>query len=198
MSEGGAESRLSGELSASRRGFAVTILMALTGITFVRSAARVIGRFVFSYRRPADVTLSERGLRISSRTELLGRVLRETETVIPLANLSSVSREVKYPRLGMSAGILALAVGTYVGTGLLVDGVRVPGGSPSLLGLGLAAIALGVVMDFGLNAIPDAIRNTCCLVVEPYRGAALCIQGLEREATDRVLIELATATAENG
>jgi len=182
--------RLTGELGPSPRGPVVSALLALSGIAFLRSALRLAGRLAFAYRRPVELRLSARGVEISHRTELLGRVLRDGETVIPLSNLASISREVRYARLGLYSGLLALVIGTYVGTHLVVDGVRVPGGSPSLLGFGLTAIALGIILDYALAVLWDVVRRTCRLVVTPPRGSALCIQGLDPGETDRVLAEL--------
>jgi hypothetical protein len=195
MADAGAEGRLSGELTSAPSDGLVAVVLAVSGIAFVRGAARVVARLALAYRRPAEVRLSERGLEISYRTEMLGRVLRDRETLIPLSNLSSVTRELKYRRAGLYAGLLAAVVGTYIGSGLLLDGVRVPGGSPSLLGLGLAAIALGVVLDFGLTLLTDTARHTCRVVVVPRHGPKVCIQGLAPEAADRVLAELAKVTA---
>jgi len=182
--------RLSGELGASPRGPVVSVLMALSGISLVRGAARIVGRLAFAYRRPAELRLSDRGVEISHRTELFGRVLRDGETIIPLSNVASISREIRYARLGLYAGLLALVLGTYVGAGLLVDGARVPGGSPSLLGFGLAAIAVGIVLDYALAVLWDVVRRTCRLVVTPQHGRSLCIQGLDPAETDRVLAEV--------
>jgi hypothetical protein len=183
---------LSGELGPTPRGPIGTALFALTGIAFVRGLARVVLRAALAYRRPAHLKLTGRGLEIAQRTELLGRVLRDRETVVPLANLASVSREVRYARVGVYAGLLALVLGTYVGIGFLVDGARVPGGSPSLLGMGLLAIAAGVVLDFVFAVVVDVVRKTCRVVVTPQHGPRLCIQGLDPEAADRALAELAS------
>lgn len=182
--------RLSGELATPPSSAFSSALLVLSGIALVRAALRLTARVAFAYRRPAELRLSDRGIEISHRTELLGRVLRDAETIIPLSNLASISREVRYARLGLYSGLLALVVGTYVGAGLLIDGVRVPGGSPSLLGFGLAAIALGIVLDYGLAVLWDAVRKTCRLVVTPHHGRALCIQGLDPNETDRALAEL--------
>lgn len=184
--------RLSGELAASPRGPIVSALFALSGISLVRATIRITGRLAFAYRRPVELRLSDRGVEISHRTELLGRVLRDGETIIPLSNLASISREIRYARLGLYSGLLALVLGTYVGAGLLVDGARVPGGSPSLLGFGLVAIALGIVLDYALAVLWDVVRRTCRLVVTPQRGPALCIQGLDPSETDRVLAEVSS------
>lgn len=188
----GAETRarLSGELAAPPSSVAVAILLVVTGVSLVRGALRLAGRVAFAYRKPAELRLSERGVEISHRTELLGRVLKDAETVIPLANVASISREVRYARLGLYAGLFALVVGTYIGAGLLIDGVRVPGGSPSLLGFGLVAIALGIVLDYAFAVLWDVVRRTCRLVVVPQHGRAVCIQGLDPTETDKVLSEL--------
>lgn len=182
--------RLSGELAAPPSSVAVAILLALTGVSLVRGALRLAGRVAFAYRKPAELRLSDRGVEISHRTELLGRVLNDAETVIPLANVASISREVRYARLGLYAGLLALVLGTYIGAGLLIDGARVPGGSPSLLGFGLVAIALGIVLDYAFAVLWDVVRHTCRLIVVPQRGRAVCIQGLDPTETDKVLSEL--------
>jgi len=165
--------------------------MALTGVSLVRGTLRLAGRVAFAYRKPAELRLSDRGVEITHRTELLGRVLKDAETVIPLANVASISREVRYARLGLYAGLFALVLGTYIGAGLLIDGTRVPGGSPSLLGFGLIAIALGIVLDYAFAVLWDVVRQTCRLIVVPQRGPAVCIQGLDPSETDRVLGELA-------
>ena len=142
------ETTLSGELMTAPSGLVGTTLLALSGIALVRAAARLVGRAALAYRRPAEVRLSERGLELSHRTLLLGRVLSQGETLIPLANLSSVTREVQYPRLWAVRRSPRTDRRHVRRDRALVDGFRVPGGSLSLLGLGLAAMALGVVLDF--------------------------------------------------
>lgn len=183
--------KLTGELTRAPRGFLTTVLVTVSGIAFVQGAARWLGRIALGYRRPADVQLDTSGLRVWHKLELLGRTLDESETLVPLSNLASVSRETRYARLGLYAGLLALAIGTYVGVGLFVDGVRVPSGSPSLLGLGALLVVLGIVLDYGLSTARSALRNTCRLVVTPRQGRALCIEGLTADAVDAVLAELA-------
>ena len=187
------EVSLAGELTAAPRGAVVAALLVVSGVALVRGAARIVGRVAFAYRQPAELHFSDRGLEIKHRIELLGRVLRDNVTLIPIQNLASITREVRYARIGLYAGLGALVLGTYVGAGLLVDGVRVPGGSPSLLGLGLAAIGLGALVDFLLAVVVDAVRKTCRVVVTPHHGRSLCIQGLDPTETDRVLARVAEA-----
>lgn len=198
MSDAPLISELKGELTAPPRGAVATALVALSGLALVAAGVRLVGRLALGHRRPAHLRLSDRGLEISSRSELLGRVLSESETLIPLSNLSSIAREVRFARLGLYAGLLALVVGTYIGVGLLVDGVRVPGGSPSLLGLGLAAIALGIALDYVLAVVVGAARKKCRVVIVPVHGRPLCVEGLDPAATDAVLATVASTLAGTG
>lgn len=182
---------LAGELVAAPFGVAGTVISTLSGFALVRAAARLVGRLAFAYRRPASLSLDPRGLEVEHRTELLGRVLGRRTLVVPFTNLAAVAREVRYARLGLYAGLVALVVGTYVGVGLLVDGARVPGGSPSLLGMGIAAVGVGIVLDFGLSVAFDAARHTVRIVITPRRGARLCIGGLDPAGADQLLHALA-------
>jgi hypothetical protein len=85
-------------------------------------------------------------------------------------------------------------LGSYLGLGLLVDGVRVPGGSPPLLGLGFLVIALGIGIDFALTSLSDSVRGRCRLVIEPRKGRRLCIGNLQPADADRMLALLAEKT----
>ena len=183
--------RLSGEIASPPRSAIATVLLAVTGILFVAQLARLLGRIALGYRRPATLRLSERGLELAHRTEMLGKVLRDREIVVPMANVSKVTREVRYARAGLYIGLFALVVGSYVGMGLLVDGARVPGGSAPLIGLGVLIIVLGLGIDFGLSALADSARGRCRLVVEPRKGRALCIGALDPTRADAMLTTIA-------
>ena len=184
---------LSGELAPAPHGPVVTALLTVTLLLFALHAGRLIGRFAFSYRKPARLRLSERGLELEQRTEMLGKVLRDRSVVVPLANLARITREVRYARAGMYAGIAALVLGSYLGMGLLIDGLRVPGGSAPLIGLAVLLMVLGLVIDFALSALADPARGRCRLVVVPRKGRAWCISALDAKRADAMLQSLAHA-----
>jgi len=184
---------LAGELTLAPRGPVASVLWLVSGLAAVRAGLELLGRLALSYRRPATLRLSEKGLELSHRTTLLGRTLREGHTLVPLANLGSVTREVRFARLGLYAGLLALSLGTYVGAGLVVDGLRAPGTSPSLLGMGLVAITLGVVLDFLLAVVWDAVKQTSRVVIVQRRGPRLCMRGVDPAQADQVLTSLRAA-----
>jgi hypothetical protein len=182
---------LEGELSPAPKSALLTALLAVTFVLAIAHVSCLIGRYVFSYKRPAKVLLSQRGLEVTYHTELLGKVLRERATLVPLSNLASVTREVRFARLGMYAGLIALVLGSYVGMGLFVDGLRVPGGSATLLGLAVVIVLVGLVIDFILSSLSDTVRGKCRILVIPRTGKAVCIGALSPAEADAVLGRIA-------
>jgi hypothetical protein len=185
---------LLGEVQSPPRGAFVTAVLAVTLVLFLIQLVRLIGRYAFAYRRPAALRLGPQGLELSQRIELMGRVLRDRATVVPLSNLARVTREVKYARAGLYVGLTALTLGTYFGTGLFVDGVRVPGGSGPLLGLAALFVVAGLGVDFILSSGADALRGRCRVVVVPRRGRSLCVTGLDSQRADALLAALTERT----
>ncbi len=187
-------SSLSGELTAAPRHAAWTAILGLTGILAVVWLVKLLGRYALAFKRPAAVRLTSRGLELDHRTEMLGRVLRDRETLVPIDNVAKVTREVRYARAGLYAGLFALAIGLYAGISLFVDGVRVPGSSPSLLGMAFVLVVVGLGVDFGLSSLSDSARGKCRLVVEPRKGKRLCIATLDPSTADAMLARLAEQT----
>ena len=182
---------LEGEAMAAPRGPVVTTILALTGILFAMHALRLVARLALAYRRPAEVSLSDTGIRMRTRTELLGRTLREREHVIVRAGLVRVVREVRYPRAAFYAGLLALAIGSYVGVRAFVDGVRAA--SPSLLLTGLVVVALGIAADFVLGSVLPGGRGRVRVVFVPRVGKALCVGDVDAKRADDALARALTS-----
>ena len=182
---------LSGELVPAPTGPLLTAVLAFTFILPVIVVLRLVGRYALAFRRPAAVGLSERGLELQYRSELLGRVLRERSVLVPLTNIASVTREHRYARAGLYAGLIALVLGSYFGVGLLADGVRVPGGSLPLIGLAVLLIAGGLAVDFLLSNVAVNVRGRCRLVVVPRKGRALCIAEIDPAQADAMLAGVA-------
>jgi hypothetical protein len=178
---------LSGELLPTPFGPVTTAILAVTLVLGAFQLARLVARLAFGYRRPASFTLTERGLELTYRTELLGRVLKERTLLVPLANLASVTREVQYPRAGLYAGLAALVIGTYFGMGLFVDALRVPGGSSSLMAMAVALVVAGLAIDFLLTSGIDGMRGRCHLLVEPRKGRTICIGATDAVQADAML-----------
>lgn len=165
------------------------MLLGVTGLLFVIGFVRILARLVLAYRVPAEVSASSAGVRIRARTELLGRTLRDREIVIGSDALARVVREVRFPRIGLYAGLFALAIGTYVGVGALVDGARVA--SPSLLAWGLLFVAAGVLVDLVLSSVRFGAAGKCRVVLSPRKGHVVCIGGVDPQRADAALASLA-------
>ncbi len=178
-----------GEGASAPRGRLATAFLGLTGLLFVTHALRLGARFALAYRQPAEVSLSEAGIRIKTRTELLGRVIREREEVLVRAGLVRVSREVRYPRAAFYAGLLALAVGSYVGVRAFVDGVRAA--SPSLLLTGLIVISLGIAADFIFGSLVPGARGRVRVVFVPRAGKSHCVADVDAQRAHDALDALA-------
>lgn len=182
---------LQGEVAPGPHGPVALTLLAMTGLLFVARAARLAGRFIVRYRAPAELRIEDSGVTVKTRTELLGRLLRERETHIPKGSLLLVRREVRYPRLPLYAGLFALALGSYLGVSVFVDGVRA--GSPDLLGLGALLFAIGVALDFALTHLIPAARGRCRVLLVPRKGRAVALTDLDPALADAALRKLRSA-----
>lgn len=185
--------RLEGELSLPPFGPIMTTLLTVTLVLFALQVGRVLLRFVLAFKRPASISIGPNGLELSQRTELLGKVLRERSIVVPLSSLARITRETRYARLGMYVGLVALVLGSYFGMGLLVDAVRVPGGSASLFGLAVLMMVLGLALDFTFSNAADTVRGKCRMLVVPQRGRTLCLGSLDPARADAMLASIAEA-----
>jgi hypothetical protein len=179
------EVRLEGELLPSPRGLFATTMLAISGLLFAVHAVRLFARFALAYRAPAEVHLSEAGVRVKTRTELLGRTLHEREHVILRSGLVRVVREVRFPRAAFYAGLLALALGSYIGIRAFADGVR--SASPSLLLVGLLIVAIGIGADFVLGTLLPGSRGRCRVAFVPRSGRTLCVGDVDVHRADDAL-----------
>ncbi len=176
---------LVGELQGAPRGAAATFFLGLVGWLLVSNVARLIGRYALQYSRPAEVSVTAKGVVVRSKTRLLGKVLRETETVMPVEGLARATREVRFPRAATYAGIASLAVGSYVGVSWLVDGVRAA--SFSLVAVGLLVMAAGIGLDFVLRSVLPGRKGQCRVVFVPKRGAIMCVGGVDAVLADAMM-----------
>jgi hypothetical protein len=177
-----------GEIAPRPRSSLATALLSVTGIAALVQVLRLLARLVLAYRRPAEMILTEKDVRVRWRTELLGRTVNEHDVVLPRSELSRAVREVRYPSLGLYTGLFALAVGSFFGVSTLVDGLRVS--SVPVAALGFAAVALGVAVDFVLSSLAPGRRGRCKVLVVPRRGSPICIGGVEMDSAEAFVARL--------
>lgn len=185
---GAADEHMVGEVTAAPRTPLATAALALSGLLFLIHGVRLIARLALAYRRPAEVTLSGQGVKIHFRTIVLGRTLRERTVILGREGLVRAAREVRYPNAAFYAGLLALAVGSYVGISTFVEGARAA--SPSLLMIGFLITAAGIALDFGLASIAPSTQGLCRVLFVPRKGAAICIGAVDAARADTALARL--------
>jgi hypothetical protein len=179
------EETLQGELGMTPRGPIVTTLFAVSGVLFVVHALRLVARVALAYKRPTELTISESGVHVHARTELLGRIVRERDHVILRSALRRATRDVRFPHLAFYAGLLALAIGSYLGVATLIDGARAA--SPSLLLTGLLIVAAGVLLEMILGSVKPGMEGRCRVVLLPARGQVLCVTQVDPKRADLAL-----------
>ncbi len=182
------DQHLRGEMITAPRGLVLTALLGITGILLIIHVVRLFGRIALAYRRPAEVTLSDASVVVRARTEMLGRTLSDREIVIVRSGLVRATREVRYPRMAFYSGLLALALGSYIGVATLVDGARAA--SPSLLLTGLLLVSAGIAIDFVLGSLTPGATGRCRVAFVPRTGRAVCIGGVDAKSADAALTRL--------
>src|SRR5260221_1953054 len=174
-----------GEQSPPQCGPLLAAAPAITGILLAIELGRVVARHVLVLRRPTVVRLTPAGIVITGETFLVGKRLREHTTVIPSGGLVRATREARYPSLPMYVGLMALALGSYLGVGLFVDVARAA--SPSMLWTGLLLALIGVGLDFALSSLLPRRRGKSRVVLVPRRGPVLCVAGVDPARADLLL-----------
>ncbi len=127
------------------------ILLAATGLLLVSALIRLVARYALQRRCEGRWSFTPRGAELLETRTFLGQRVRESRRFIPLTELRSIRVETRYAGFGLYAGLFSLAVGSYLGVAWVSDSLRTPGGSPSLLSMGLLALAAGVGLDFLLT-----------------------------------------------
>ena len=171
------------------------VLAALTLWLFVEALGELLARFVLGFRRTVHLRLLPGGLELDLATTLLGRT-RSARRLHPLASLVDFTFEPYGPSAGLGVGLAALVIGTALGTGLLVEGVRAPSGAPLVALVGLLCIALGLGCDYllergRLRRGPAAPR----LVVHFRDAPALAVRGVDPTEAERLLSALLRESA---
>jgi hypothetical protein len=178
---------LDGVRARPRRSPLVDAARLLTGIALVGWALRGLLALVGA-RREVCLRLSGPGLEIEERTRAFGRVLRSRRTTFAFAGIRSVEREVRYPRLHLYVGAIALALGVLVGGIWIFDGVR--GGDFVLAAIGAALLLGGAVFDLTLDVLVPAQRGRVTLEVSAERGQHVRVAGLDLTSADAFALSL--------
>jgi hypothetical protein len=181
---------LAARMRPAPRSGLVWVVQAVTGYLLLKAVYRLFARYVLWSRREAKLRVSPRGLEVLSRQHLLGHPFKEQRHLIPLSELREVRRETRYRGLLLYVGLACLLVGSFLGTGLLLDGLRVPGTSPSLLTVGLGLLVVGVGIDFWLSRWSTVVQGRGTLHVQRQKGRGYLFYELEQGAPEELMERL--------
>ncbi len=165
-----------------------TALLLMTFVLPLWALVSAFARVALRLKRPASISINKAGVTVKSRTELLGKTLREQETFLPAGGLQIAAREVRYPGLPTYVGIGSLLLGSFIGLRLVMDGARA--GSPEFLSLGVAVLLVGLAIDYALTRLPARTPEHCRMLFVPKSGAVVAIAHAPRASADRALEQL--------
>ncbi len=164
-----------GELLDAPRPSWLTAILAFSPFLALRQSLALVGRWLFGYRTEARLRVIETGLELVYRRLLLGRVIREVIVLVPADELGKVSREVRFRGALLYAGLGALMLGSYLGVGMLLDGLQVPGGSLPLISTGVLTVLVGLGLDFLATTAFDSFRGRDRLCITHRSGHAFSL-----------------------
>lgn len=132
------------ELSAPRR-IASLVPLALSSALFFLSAPLRLLDLVLGTKRSAEVEIGSAGLRWKSIVYRGEMRVREVDSSIPWSRIERTVLRSSFSGLGAPLGLIAFALGTWLGLSTLADGLYAA--SPTLVVVGCTVIALGVLSD---------------------------------------------------
>lgn len=171
----------------------LVLVLTLTLLLPFVALGKLVIRYALKLQRPAELRVTETGVTVTSRTELLGKTVREGELHIPRAALARANRVVKYPRLASYVGIGMLLVGSYVGLRIALDGLKAT--SPEFIGIGVAILCFSLAGDYLLARLPNRRKGRCELYLEERSGASMALSVGDQALADTALLRLRDATS---
>jgi hypothetical protein len=194
------EAALQGELRRLPPKAALRIFQALTLLTLFSALARAMGRYTLGYRHRFRLFVRGREIVLEREHVTLGRVVRSARTVLPLDRLQEITLERRGEPPAFTAGLVALGLGTFVGSRVISEGVLASGGAPWLLGVGALLVLTGLLLDFfvgsGRTPARPSGRPELHLRVSSERGWVLAHVDSEKAEALLSVIEQALTRGE--
>jgi len=191
--EAGGPSVITGQVTRRLACAPLRVLAVITGVALLRCILALAARYLLGLRSTATARVEGRALVLDVRWSILGRSVRESTTVTPLAGLAAARLENRRRHVHLLVGCGCLAVGTWVGIQWLVDGLRA--GFPYLALLGAGVVAAGILLDLlTYFVIPESRgRNHMLLALGPWR---VRLSGVDPQAARGLLDALKRAGGE--
>ncbi len=158
----------------------------------VRLVGAAVATGVLGRRRRGTAKIGQGGVLLEVESTWLGRAAARTVRVFPFETIEQLALERGGPRAGLEVGLAALALGTFVGSGLLLEGLRAPGIAAELCAWGIGAVVCGLAADYclqrgSLARGPAPAR----LVLGSVKGRGWALRGVDPDSAGRLLAQLA-------
>lgn len=121
---------------------------ALSLWLFAQGLVRFGARYLLGYRQRFELTTQSKQLLLNRERTIWGSTVRSECTVLPLEGLQEVTVEKNGESPAFAAGLVALALGSFLGFQLLIQAMRAPAAAWSLCGAAFLVMAAGVALDF--------------------------------------------------
>jgi len=159
-------------------------------------AVRLVGAAVtgglLGRRRRGTAKIGQAGVLLEVESTWLGRAAARSVRVFPFETVEQLALERGGPRADVDVGLATLALGTFVGSGLLLEGLRAPGIAAELCAWGLGAVVLGLAADYGLQRGSLARGPAPArLVLGSVKGRGWALRGVDPDSAGRLLAQLA-------
>lgn len=173
------------EVEGYARGFAARLLRSLIGWGALNGVFRTVGGWIFSFRRPATLSLEGDSLRLVGHSEVLGRTLRTWDVRMPVRELVELKKEVRYPAAPAALSIAGLLIGTLLGAKRVFEGVGARWFAVIAIGVGM--ILAGVASELVLRALWPGVTGRARLAVRTKDSRALELTHVDSDEADRLL-----------
>ncbi len=151
------------ELSAPRK-LAALVPLALSSALFLAAALSRTFEFVTGTKRRSRVDLTPMGVHWTSTTVRGDTERSRVQTSIPWRRIDRSVVHSSFGGLGRPLGLIAFALGMWVGLATLADGLYVA--SPAVVCLGAGAVVAGIALDTLVRFVwPSRSRHVFELVL---------------------------------
>jgi hypothetical protein len=160
------------------------VISILTGFFLLRGLVSLIVRYCFVLRKYVTITVEDSSLVLDAEWSILGKRFRQVRTMAPIPQVRALRVENRQRYIYLLIGFGALAIGTWIGLQLFVDGLRA--GYPYLALVGAGVVILGIAVDLFLYLFVPAGEGRSLLVVAmgPW---TMRVCGVEYDAARRFL-----------
>lgn len=186
VSGGGGAHAVTGRAGHAPPGGFRGVLRLVSGWALVQWLLRALA-FVVTLRREVTLQFGGAGLEVLGSTRLFGREVRHSRATYPFRAVRAASREVRFPRVHLLVGALALGVSLLLGGLWVAEGVRT--GETYLLMAGGALILGGALLDLAVSVLPLGRRGRVAVQLHADE-ARIALVGVDEARVDAFLREL--------